>query len=155
AEWKSREITLQYYKAPTVEDRYKSKHNELVREKEKPRADRWLELAEWCLQHGKTDEVPKIVTEAAKMDDKNAAVVAFKKTKAAMDKALPQEDNSLTWKERLGNYKIKQSAHYTLLYDAPSEAVADRWLRRMEETYDNFFYWWALKGKALRVPQQR
>src|SRR5207248_559484 len=55
----------------------------------------------------------------------------------------------------LGEYKIKDSKHYLLIYDVPSAERAQRWLNRMETTYKAFFYWFALQGQALEVPDRR
>src|SRR5262249_19856941 len=126
-----------------------------ILQKENPPAESWLELAEWALAHGKLDEVPKMVETAAKANPQHPAVVAFRKMQTAMAKELPREDDSAIWKERLGNFQIKQSPHYTLLYDVQVPAVADSWLRRMEDTYTGFVYWFALKGKTLKMPERR
>jgi hypothetical protein len=74
---------------------------------------------------------------------------------AAIAKELPKEDDSAIWKERLGNFQIRQSPHYTLLSDVQVQAVPDNWLKRMEDAYTGFVYWFALKGKTLKLPERR
>lgn len=154
-ETRSRDVSISWYVMDTVAQQFAKRKNDMVTRKEPPDANQWLDQAEWALRHGLYTEVPKLVAEAAKKDPKNEIVVAFQKLDAAMKKPLPAEDGSGPLLERLGNYKTRQSAHYTLLYDVQGDTIADKRLKRMEDTYHAFFYWFALKGKALRVPERR
>jgi hypothetical protein len=149
-----REITLIWYKTGTVAQRYDKELREVLLKKDATAED-WLGMAEWALQHGRYDDVAKMVERAAKLDPKNEKVVAFKKVDAAMSKELPKDDGADKLKEQLGGFKVAQTAHYTLLYDLQGSREADARLQRMESTYKGFFYWWAFRGKALRVPDRR
>jgi hypothetical protein len=152
----SHDISLIWYKGDTVNQKYEKEKKKLITQKETPTAEGWVSLAQWALHHGRLDEVPKIMANAIKADPQNPSVVAFQKMQAAMAKELPKEDPVVArWRERLGNYKIKQRDHYTLLYDVPVESVADSWLQHLEDTYQGFVYWFALKGKTLKLPEQR
>jgi hypothetical protein len=116
------------------------------------------------LNNGKVDEFPKIMDDLASVDPDDSAVVAYKKVKTDMDRKITKDDPAAYyWQNKLGNYKVKLDSdkypHYVLLYpsssaksDAPE--VENR-LKRLEENYRAFFYWFALKGKALPVPDQR
>lgn len=127
-------------------------------------ANNYLDLAKWVLANGKIDEFPKIMDELAKIEPDNADVTAYKKVKAEMDRKITKEDPRVYfWKQRLGddNYKLKVDSeypHYVLLYSSSASAdspeVLTR-LKRLEENYHAFFYWFALQGKVLPVPDYR
>src|SRR5262249_26435769 len=119
------------------------------------RAEKLLELAEWAVSHGLLDKVSKVIEELAQIDAKHPSVVAYQKIEAAMNKPVSRDDAAVSWRERLGEYKIKNSKHYTLLYDVSEEAQADLRLKHLEQNYRGFFTWFALRGRALPVPESR
>jgi hypothetical protein len=62
------------------------------------------------------------------------------------------------WASALGGYQQTTSpeGHYVLLYQsiaAPQEVQS--WLKRLENNYKAFYYWFALKGQALPVAHQQ
>ena len=138
----------------TVAQKFEAKKREIKRD-DPNRAEQLLALAEWCLTHGLLDEIPKLVEESAKLDPKPAAVSAFQKAQAEIDRGASQVDAAVAWRSKLGDYKSKNSKHYTLLYDVPSEAQAHSVLNRLERNFKGFFYWFALRGQALPVPERR
>jgi hypothetical protein len=148
-------IALRPAKYPSVKANYLSRRNKL---KSGATAKQYVELAEWALTHGMIKEVPILMGEAAKLDkDKsNPAVQAFQKVQAELDRPITKSDESSAWKDRL-QCKVTQSEHYSLVYDAPSVEPRDVIERRnmLENRLRGFYYWFALKGKAMRVPDRR
>jgi hypothetical protein len=154
------DIQWRKFDVPPVDARYKAR-KEVLKEKT---PENLRELARWVLNNGKVDEFPKIMDDLASVDPDDSAVVAYKKVKTDMDRKITKDDPAAYyWQNKLGNYKVKLDSdkypHYVLLYpsssaksDAPE--VENR-LKRLEENYRAFFYWFALKGKALPVPDQR
>src|SRR5262249_32597340 len=148
-------LTIVHVQIPTVASRYDAKLKEVVRDKDNITAESWLNLAEWSLQHGLVDKVAKHSADAEKADPKNPIVLACKRVEAAMNRSVADADALKALQDRLGSYKVKSSKHYTLLYDCREDALADSRLKRLEDTYHNFYYWFALKGKELQVPGKR
>jgi len=124
----------------------------------KPIASELRKLAEWTLQHNLLDEFVKTMDEWAKLDDKDPAVVAFRQVQLDMARAITKPDVSDFWRTKvLDNYRVERSEHYALLHDMVAdraEPVKSR-LKRLEDNYRAFFYWFALQGKVLKVPDQR
>jgi hypothetical protein len=141
-------------KIPTVAERYKVKKKE-IKPDDPSKAERLLQLAKWALAHGLLDEVPNLVADLSAIDPKNPVVVTFKKTQADMARPISADEAAMSWQQRLGEYKIKNSPHYTLVYDVTKDTEADDRLARLEQNYRGFFYWFALQGKTLPVPNER
>ena len=83
----SRDVKVHYYRILTVAQRFDIQFKDLLKDKE-PTAQKWLDLAEWALQHGLVDEVPKLVNSAGKIDPKHRAVQAFQKVHPAVGKPV-------------------------------------------------------------------
>ncbi len=146
-----------YLKRPSVRKRYEEQYK-VYHPNNKPTPDGLFELAEWALKHDLLDEFVKVMDELAKLDPKNDAVVAFQQVQAAMAKPITKGDASDVWRTRvLDGYKVEKSEHYALLHnlDANKPAEVESRLKRLENHYRAFFYWFALKGKVLPVPDQR
>src|SRR5262249_16580888 len=139
---KTADIDYAIVSLPTVLDRYHAKRKELLKDaKAEDKADKLIELAKWALGHGLLDEFPKLMDELAKADPKHAAVAAYTKMKAEMDKPITKDDASASWKDKLGNYKTKQTPHYVLIYNSPSgdsEEVVN-FTKELEQNYRGFF----------------
>src|SRR5262249_46160184 len=68
------------------------------------------------------------------------------------------EPSAMWIKEKLGSkYRahISKEGHYLLLTDSENKERRDERLKILEDTYHNFFYWFAIKGKVLQVPNFR
>jgi hypothetical protein len=156
------DIQYKVYQIPPRDAAYKARRELLLKDKT---PENYRDLARWVLTNGKIDEFPGIMADMAKVDPDDPSVVAFKKVKADMDRKITKDNPAAYyWQNKLGNYSVKVDAdkypHYVLLYpsniskggDAPE--VESR-LKRLEENYRVFFYWFALKGKVLPVPDQR
>lgn len=145
---------------PTVQERFKAKQAEVYKAN-KPSLDKLLELAEWTLGHGLNSSFVAVMQKAADAEGGKAhpAVLAFQKVEADMNRAVSKDEDAKKWQEKLGlgGYRITRSAHYALLHSFTSDespAVQSR-LHRLEAAYRSFYYWFALKGQALPVPDYR
>ena len=129
--------------------------------------EKLLNLAEWALERGLLNEFHRMIEEMRKLDANHPIVKTVPKTVDAMRDALKVQPNgddpaaaSLIAELTRDEYKTIHSdqGHYTLLTnvkDAKRDAGVKRRLARMEETYQGFFYWFALKGKPRPVPPYR
>lgn len=149
-------LTIKAVNLPTVARRFKAKKEELDKDKTH---EKMLELAEWALEHRLLNETVKTMEDLKAANAEHPAVKAFFKIDADIKKKITKDDGKAAeWRDKLGNYKVKPSEHYSLLYnnavDAGSPDIDTR-LKYLEENYKAFFYWFALKGKVLPVPERR
>ena len=160
------DISFHVYNIPPRDLAYKKKREVLLgKDGSDKNANNYLDLAKWALTNGKVDEFPNIMDELSKIEEDNPVVAAFKKVKAEIDRKITKDDTrALAWQSKLSNYKLKVDAqnypHYVLLYSPPSSGSVDSQdvlsrMKRLEENYRAFFYWFALKGKVLPVPDFR
>ncbi|MBI1914475.1 MAG: DUF1570 domain-containing protein [Planctomycetes bacterium] len=115
------------------------------------------ELAEWALAHGLIDKFEKTMDELVKTDKADRSAVAYEQVKTDLARK-PGDGDAAQWSRALfRNYKIATSAHYALLHKAPSDEAEDvqSRLKALEENMTAFYYWHALKGKTLPVPEKR
>jgi len=61
----------------------------------------------------------------------------------------------LRWRDKFGEFKEERSKHYVLCYDGKLPAQVKQRLQRLEENMRGFYYWFALRGKALPVPDKK
>jgi hypothetical protein len=149
------DIEVSHYKMPTVLQRYEEELKK-VNQESSDKVAKLLELADWAMAHGLYKEVPKLVGEIARIDPKHRVVVAFQNVEKAMTREIAQDDAGLKWwREKLGDLEEKKSPHYTLLTDVKMTKEVQQRLDRLEENYTGFFYWFALRGLELPVPQKR
>jgi len=146
--------------APSVTKRFIEMRRAL---KEPKTADQLAQVAAWALKHGLLADFVKTMNEAAELDANLPAVASFKKVHELLSKAPTKDDPASAsllaeLKAEEGSYRVHYSegGHYTMLTKLPKDdpAVVHR-LRRLEETYQAFFYWFALKGKPQPVPLYR
>jgi hypothetical protein len=148
------EVEWTIIKVDTVAQKYEYKRKH-IRNSDSNRAEEFLDLADWCLAHGLFDKVPGLMDEVAKLDPKQPGVLAYQKVRTALERPISQVDTAIRWREKLGEFKTKNSKHYTLLYDGPGDRQADSVLHLLERNYEGFFSWFALRGKALSLPDHR
>ncbi len=131
--------------------------------KEGKTPERLLLLAEWALERGLLTQFNKLIADVKAMAPGNATVRAVEKAAAAL-KARPGQDDpaaaSLTRDLAEEGYRPVQSeaGHYTLLTNvknAQGDPSVKRRLDQMEETYQTFYYWFAMKGSPRPVPNYR
>lgn len=155
-----RVIQIEFFKHQSQAQETKEKRDELGKKKDKGSKD-YLERAEWALGRGLLDEFKSYMDDLLKTEVKEpsaaAIVKAYKQVKDDLQKSPGRDDAAIVWKER---YKVKaaRSEHYVMLYDAPSNAptpdVNSR-LDRLEKNYQQFFYWFAMRGQVLPMPDRK
>jgi len=149
-----KEIVWATVHIPPVADLLKQKRKE-IKDDDSERSEKLLKLAEWSVSHGLSDkDTAAIMDDLAKVSPKSPAVAAFQKVRAAIERKVTQDDSAIKWKDKLGELKSKQSEHYTLLYDT-TDLLADKYLKQLEGNFAAFFYWFALRGSILPVPDHR
>jgi hypothetical protein len=91
------------------------------------------------------------------LSPKHPSAVAYKKVRESVKKAPTKPDRATAWKDRLtGNFKIRTTTHYAALYNSrDGEVDVENRLARLEQSFKNFFYWFAFKGIALTPPDQK
>lgn len=139
---------------PTVRERYESRRKELGKN---PTPEKLLALAEFCLTHGLTDRFHKVMNELVVAQPGSPQAALYQRYTGEFKRVPPKESSAPFWKDRLGQFKTLQTAHYDLLSDAPITARAeiDARLRQLEENFEAFFYWFALQGRYLPLPDHR
>ena len=142
---------------PTVLQAYENKKKDIVFGKDKS-ASKHLDLAEFALQHGLLKQCAEIMEDTAKIETKDpdviAAVKAFEKVNADLAKPASRDDAAIAWKDEFRS-KVDRSEHYCLLSDTIGPAEVKGRLARLENNMKAFYYWFALRGKALPVPDRR
>jgi hypothetical protein len=145
--------------------RFKLKRGELLRDasrEEKP--EKLLDLARWALAHGLVDKSPRkgsvaeVMDELAKISPSDPAVKAYRQIQTDLERHTVKPDDASFWRSKLGNYKTATSDHFVLVHNATGSSTppeVSAFLQRLEEHYRGFFYWFALRGRALALPEQR
>jgi len=124
--------------------------------------DKVYDLCEWCLEHGLVTEFATLMDETAgagkktNLDKLDKAVECYSQVKAALAQRIEREDASNFWRAKLG-FRMSQSDHYSLLYNAPSNnpPEVDRRLKDLEENMKGVYFWFALRGVVLNMPEQK
>jgi hypothetical protein len=143
---------------------YEEKFREVFREDKKSDTGKYdpkevLDLADWCLAHGMTKHFAELMDKLAEQDGKDPRVVPYVKLRAELNKepaAGPAED----WKQLLASdySKLeKPGHHYTILFGRTTipQSQAEAALDFLELSFRGFYYWWALHGYNLPLPQQK
>jgi hypothetical protein len=141
---------------PTVLERFNEKLNSFA--KEKPTVSDLLNLAEWTLEHGLVDKYPEIMNKVVEADKGHSAAVAYVKVKAELDRK-PAHDPMADYlrKNLLTSYKLSETPHYLLVHNAANDTAAEVKTHgdHLENAFRGFYYWFALRGITLTVPQNR
>lgn len=147
-------IEVKRYVFPTVRQRW-DEEKKKIKENDPDRADKLVWLAEWALNHGLIKESTDQLEELTKLNPKHKAAVAYQKVKADLAKPVTRDDPAAKWKSLLGEFKEKRGEHYLLYYDGDNEAQVDSRLKRLESNMQGFYYWFAIRGEALPVPDKK
>jgi hypothetical protein len=140
---------------PTILRQFNDKFSAL---KDKPSASDVLEMADWTLAHGLVDKLAQVMDKLIEVDKGHPAAVAYLKIKAELDKPAASDDASTAWRNRLlAGYKVVETPHYTLVYQprSTSSLGIESHKELLEKSFRGFYYWFALKGVALPLPQHR
>jgi hypothetical protein len=142
---------------PTIADLFNQKIAVLI--KEKATASDYLDLAEWTLQHGLVKKFPEVMDKVVEADKGHSAAVAYKTIKADLDRQAgdyPAVASSLR-KDMLTGYKVAETPHYVLVHNSAGDTAVEvqTHAEHLENAFRGFYYWFALRGIALTVPQNR
>jgi hypothetical protein len=154
-----------YIQAPSVKSVFNVKMSKIQNEPASKSANKPNEfklLAEWALQRGLYKEFRATIEELKKLDENNAVVKAIEKTEKQLA-ARPKLDDpsAIPFLDELRKEQyrtiISDGGHYTFATNVPATEDGDlkRRIAKMEEVYATFFYWHALKGRPLPMPDNR
>ena len=89
-------------------------------------------------------EFATLMADLAKLSPSHPVVQAYSKVQAALKKTPASEDAADFWKEKLGNYKVEHSDHYSVLHTSKTDASeVQSHVDQLERNYYAFFYWFA------------
>jgi len=128
---------------PTAASRFKAKLTELF--KDKPNPEDVVREARWALEHGLTDECAQVLDKLAETDKSHTAVAAYLKVKADLARPAGGEATAGKIRNALPGYKMTEDdkGHYALVHP-PALDDAGPYLKRLELSFRNYYYWWAL-----------
>jgi hypothetical protein len=141
---------------------YRARHEAVFKART---SDKVLDLADWALTHGLVDEFGRLMDELVTGKEDQAtsaspamkdAVKAYKTVKDALEKAVDREDMTNEWKRRV-SMRYSQTKHFTLFYNSPVSdppEVQSR-LDMLEANMRGVYYWFAMKGIALPIPDDK
>jgi hypothetical protein len=160
--WVNSAGSFKVYQLPSVAKRFSDRKKDLDKNGKTP--EKLLSLAEWALRHGLPGPFLKTMDELAKESADHPAVKALAEVRKAMQRPVSVDDPAaagLIQELQAESYRRVQSepGHYVVLTNikpgGPGDADVKKWLERLEANYNNFFYWFAVKGKVLPVPAHR
>lgn len=145
---------------PAIGQIYDIRHKDMVYDKSATAA-KFVEMADWALTNGLEAKIPDLLKQVNERNQNNdpgitKLVETYDKVSKQMAQS-PGRDESFVSGKSLEGLKVAKSEHFTLYYDAPagsSPEVKSR-LDKMEQQYRAFFYWFALRGKELPVPDRK
>jgi hypothetical protein len=147
-----------FLKLPPVQRRFEDRRGKVFIGREKPPTEAVLNLAEWALTHGLLKQFTEVMDRLEQDDKNHAAVKAYAEVKAALARKITKDDAAAAWRARLlEGYQIFKSDHYAILHNSPtnSEIEVKSKKDRLENSFASFFYWFALRGVVLKVPEER
>lgn len=151
-------LEFAFVKLPTVRTKYAVKHEEVFKGREKPSTEAVLGLAEWALSHSLLKEFNELMDGLEQDDKDHPAVKAYSAVKKALRRPITKEDAAASWRTRLlEGYQLFKSEHYAILHNSPTNNEVEVKSKRdlLENSYASFYYWFALKGVVLKVPEER
>jgi hypothetical protein len=142
---------------PTAAKEFQLRQEALVKEKAAS-AGPWIDLASWALERGLLAGFKTAMEKAAELEKTNPTVVNYLKVKAELARPPAKEDLALQWKNRmLEGYKITPKGHYVVLHTFSTDSLVEveSQLNHLEDAFQAFYYWWALRNVVLKVPRER
>jgi len=140
---------------PRVIERFEQRKRDLP-SKTKGDADAYQALAEYALQHGLVKQFEETCEQAGKLGRSNAAMQRCVEMKARLAKQLP--DEPLTgWRAVIqnGDGKSYGGLHFVVYCRNVQNAdlpLAEAQLKRLEEAFTIWYYWWALHTDQIPPP---
>jgi len=141
---------------PAVSVRFEEKFNLAVKEKASP--SDFLSVAEWTLEHGLVDKFPLVMDKVVEGDKGNPAAVAYLKVKADLDRKVGDDPAASSLRgQLLRDYKTTETPHYLIVHNSANDTAVEIKTHgeHLENAFRGFYYWFALRGIALKVPQYR
>ena len=152
---------------PPPLDQFKREHAALVIAKDRS-PDRYLALAETCLQIGLPDKCIEVMNELDKMISEGKskkenpqrvglALTAYRKIKPIIADEVTKSERGKAWKTKLGYASMPIGKHYALVHnsDDPNRDGVQRRLDDLENNFKTFYLLFAIKGKALPAPTEK
>jgi len=127
-------------------------------------ADRMAFAALWALRHGLKPQFHNTMADLVKLDPKHTIAAAYMAVQADLKKPLAADDpvtKSLIADLLADGYRVvpSEAGHYAVLTKVPAstqvEAQLKRRLNRFEETFENYFYWFAMQGNVPVPPMPK
>jgi len=140
---------------PSVHKQFQARQTELLKS---PSTDEAIKLARWALHNGLITDFESVMDKLAETDKTNSLVAAYLKIKADLAKPVGKTDVAAKWKGKiLDGYNVAESDkhHYAILHNSPGADACKEQLDRLERSFKGFYYWWALRGITLPLPQER
>ncbi|MFL5245344.1 MAG: DUF1570 domain-containing protein [Gemmataceae bacterium] len=142
----------------TINQQFRERLSKMEKQESLQKPEDWLKLAKWSLEHGSVTHFSEVMDRIEKKDKSNATVQTYLKAKEALEKPVTKENDAKPWMSRLNDrFKMVQSAHYILIHKADNDKSPEvtALLDHLENNMKSFYYWFALQGKTLPVPDQR
>jgi hypothetical protein len=150
----------------TLRKRFRDRFDDLRRQNTKV-GRAFLEATQWAVNNGLLDLITSKEQENALLtaflaappgsdEPVIAAQTACKAVLAKLQTSLPANPAAAALKDNL-KCNVINGEHYSLLFDAEGKSpveVKSR-LSRLEETYRQFYVWFALRGKELPMPDKK
>ncbi len=120
-----------------------------------------IDLARWALEHNLLNEFIKTMDalNESKPDDPSVKPIleAYNKIKTDLQ-TPPTTSRANEWKSKLLNsYYIAEGKFYDIIHTHQSDTINEvkPLLNLMETALQNYYYWWALNGRALPLPTEK
>jgi hypothetical protein len=116
-----------------------------------------LALADWCLRHGMLTKFTEVMDAFAKDNTSHPAAAAYLQVKNDLARPAKNPSPNPSRTRLLQGFNTLTSDHYLAYHNDRAEnppEVQTR-LRRLEDNYRAFYYWFALRGAPLPVPEER
>lgn len=141
---------------PAVSVRFDEKFKTALNEKAS--ASDYLSVAEWALEHGLVDKFPTVMDKVVEGDKGHSAAVAYLKIKADLERKVGDDPSVASWRGKLlPGYKVTETPHYLIVHNSANDTAVEikTHADHLENAFRGFYYWFALRGIALTVPQNR
>jgi hypothetical protein len=145
------------YFLPLQDKPFAKKFEEKYKKKESREPAALLDLANFALDHNLAKEFHTAMDELAKLQPDDPLVKNYLRVQKALKNPLTQDDPAL--KKLLEELRadglrpvISDQGHYVLYTKLAAEPQHDAFIRqklaRLEETFENFYYWFAMRKGA-------
>lgn len=139
-----------------VRSRFEEEKKKLLKGGAMPKAPDLKTLARWALEHGSLTDFKWAMNELVKIDKTLPEADAYLKVEAALKLKLNRNNDAQRWKAVFSNYDVATNEYYALLNRSrPDSVEVVSRLNRLKFNFEGFYYWHALQGKVLPMPQDK